>query len=55
MDKAITEFSTGLMIWQIIMLVIIIGLTILFVKIYFKLIKYLDLKTEYLKKKLESK
>jgi hypothetical protein len=44
MEKIFNEFSFGLFLWQTLMFIVLIVIVIAIVKLYEKLIKYLDRK-----------
>lgn len=46
MEKTLENFSSSLFIWQIIMLVLLIAAVYFIIKLYSKLMKYLDRNNE---------
>ena len=55
MEEILIEKSYGLIVWQIVLITLIVFALYFVIKLYKKMTNYLDLKTKYLRKKIENK
>lgn len=54
MENTLVEPNIGLIIWQILIIILTVFITIITFRLYKKVTKYLDLKIEYLTTKIKS-